>query len=144
MGSIPHKLILFLLIYLLTFSPIPEVVGSIPTLHIYFLIYFSLNSLIHSRCCGFNSHSSHFIFSFIFMLTLSSIQEVVGLIPTLLIFFLLYFSFNSLIYSRGCGFNPHSPCFIFLLYFSPNSLIHSRGCGFNPHSQHLFFLSFFS
>ena len=44
----------FFLIYLLIFSPIQEVVGSIPTLPIYILLYFSPNSLIHSRGCGFN------------------------------------------------------------------------------------------
>ena len=73
--------------------------GFNPTLHIYFLLYFSPNSLIHSRGCGFNPHSLHLVFSFIFLLSLSSIQEVVGSIPTHhTYFFLLYFSPNSLIF----------------------------------------------
>ena len=101
MGSIPHKLIILLLIYLKIFLLTQEVVGSIPTLHIYFLLYFSPNSLIHSRGCGFNPHSPHFISSFIF-------------------------SPNSLIHSRGWGFKPHSPHLFSLLFFSLLSRLTER------------------
>ena len=59
-----------------------------------FSLNLSLNFLTYSRGCEFNTHSSHLFFSFIFLLTLSSIQEVVGSISTLHIHF---FSFIFLL-----------------------------------------------
>ena len=105
-GSILHKPILFLLIYLFTFSPIQEVLGSVPTHHIYFS-------------------------SFIFLLTLSSIQEVVGLNPHFLTLFNLHFLYTFSFYQEVGGSNPTNLIFIISLFHSsPLFFIHPRGCGF--------------
>ena len=57
---------------------------------------FSLNILTYSKGCGLNPHFPHLVFSFILLLTLSSIQEVVGSIPTLHIYISpLFFSYLS-------------------------------------------------
>ena len=55
----PTSSLFFLLIYHLTLSPIQEVMGSIPTHHIYFFspLFFCPNSLIFQEVVGSNPHS---------------------------------------------------------------------------------------
>ena len=127
------------MVYLITFSPIQGVVGSIPTLNIYFSPLFFPNSVIHSRGCYFNLQSTHLFYSFIFLLTLSSIQEVVGSILTHLIYFSFIFLLILSSIQEVVGSNPQCLT-LFSFTFSPYLLILPRGGGFESHSSHYYFL----
>ena len=111
--------------------------------HLFFLHYFSPNSLIYSRGCGFNRNSSNlFLFSFIFLLTLSSAKRLGVRIPTVSPYLIYIFSLPSHSTKRLWLWIQHTSFLLFLYFILLLSPHPSKSLWVRTPFASLHFLSF--